>query len=80
MLKGIWDTRKCAIVLPSKGIACEILDCDEDIYLPYVSVSVSPPLYLSTANLDFRKNHGDGLGPLSYVIPSPFFFPSPRKI
>lgn len=47
--------QKNALVLPSKGINCEILDCDEDIYLPHVSISIFPCLYLSTANVDFRK-------------------------
>lgn len=55
----MWDARKCAVVLPSKGITCEILDCDEDICLPYVSISIPPTPHI-LAHVDFRKNHGDG--------------------
>lgn len=34
--------KKFAILLPSQDITCESLDCDEDIYLPYVSSSFFP--------------------------------------
>lgn len=57
VLKGKWVTKKkFAILLPSQDITCESLDCDEDIYLPYVSSSFFLPQYLSTVNLDFRRS------------------------
>ena len=46
---------KWTILLPSKGISCETVDRDKDVYLPYVP-TVSPTPYSSTGTLDFRKS------------------------